>query len=180
MYALSKIIVLVVVSLSVSAFAQSPDDEIVGLGGERQFIMKNVNRAAIDDPTIATITVDGDSVKLVAKKVGRSMMHIWNQNNAEPDTFAVVVIAQPDEQLPLAPPARHIGRPLRDNESIAVGEALLRTSSDVMRVAIGNPKIANVSLDQSGLSVIGVSTGKTTLLIWLKNGSRQQFHLTVR
>ena len=56
----------------------------------------------------------------------------------------------------------------------------LNTGRSITRVAIANPKIADVSLlDGTSLNVIGISSGTTTLNVWASNGYRYEYRITV-
>lgn len=56
----------------------------------------------------------------------------------------------------------------------------LNTGSGIARVAVANPKIADVKiLGASALNVVAFAPGTTTLNIWTKNGMRQEYQVTV-
>lgn len=56
----------------------------------------------------------------------------------------------------------------------------LNTGRSITRVAIANPKIADVSLlDGTSLNVIGIAPGTTTLNVWASNGYRYEYRITV-
>ena len=56
----------------------------------------------------------------------------------------------------------------------------LNTGRSITRVAIANPKIADVRLvDGTSLNVIGISPGTTTLNVWASNGYRYEYRITV-
>lgn len=56
----------------------------------------------------------------------------------------------------------------------------LNTGRSITRVAIANPKIADVSLlDGTSLNIIGISPGTTTLNVWASNGYRYEYRITV-
>ena len=56
----------------------------------------------------------------------------------------------------------------------------LNTGRSITRVAIANPKIADVSLlDGTSLNVIGIRPGTTTLNVWASNGYRYEYRITV-
>ena len=56
----------------------------------------------------------------------------------------------------------------------------LNTGSGISRVAVANPKIADVKiLGASALNVVAFAPGTTTLNIWTKNGMRQEYSVTV-
>ncbi|SFT69600.1 pilus assembly protein CpaC [Selenomonas sp. GACV-9] len=56
----------------------------------------------------------------------------------------------------------------------------MNTGSSITRVAVANPKIADVKiLGASALNVVAFNPGTTTLNIWTQNGMRQEYSITV-
>ncbi len=56
----------------------------------------------------------------------------------------------------------------------------LSTSSAITRVAVGNPKIADVQdLGDFAINIVAVSQGSTTINVWTANGMRQDFTVSV-
>ena len=56
----------------------------------------------------------------------------------------------------------------------------LNTGSGISRVAVANPKIADVKiLGASALNIVAFAPGTTTLNIWTQNGMRQEYSVTV-
>ncbi len=56
----------------------------------------------------------------------------------------------------------------------------LNTGGQITRVAVANPKIADVTiLGASALNVIAFASGTTTLTIWTADGDRQEFQVVV-
>lgn len=50
----------------------------------------------------------------------------------------------------------------------------LTLPQDISRLAVGDPSVADISVEgQRTVRVVGVSPGKTTLLVWLSNGTRE-------
>ncbi|MBS2024338.1 MAG: pilus assembly protein N-terminal domain-containing protein [Deltaproteobacteria bacterium] len=66
--------------------------------------------------------------------------------------------------------------------SLGVGQQKVIQVSDVQRVAIGEPDIADVKQVGGGgeLLVTGITAGRTSLLIWKTNGSRVGYSIVVR
>ena len=56
----------------------------------------------------------------------------------------------------------------------------LNTGSQIERVAVANPKIADVRiLGASALNIVAFGAGSTSLTVWTKNGMRQDFNIVV-
>ena len=56
----------------------------------------------------------------------------------------------------------------------------LNTGSQIERVAVGNPKIADVRiLGASALNIVAFQAGSTGLTVWTANGMRQEFNIVV-
>ena len=56
----------------------------------------------------------------------------------------------------------------------------LNTGSQIERVAVGNPKIADVRiLGASALNIVAFEAGSTALTVWTANGMRQEFNIVV-
>lgn len=56
----------------------------------------------------------------------------------------------------------------------------LDAGDDISRIAVGNPEIADVKvLSGSDFLVVGKKPGDTSLLVWTKNGMRQEFTVNV-
>lgn len=66
--------------------------------------------------------------------------------------------------------------------SLGVGQQKVIQVSDVQRVAIGEPDVADVKQVGGGgeLLVTGITAGRTSLLIWKTNGSRVGYSIVVR
>lgn len=56
----------------------------------------------------------------------------------------------------------------------------LEMGSSISRVAVANPKIADVKvLGTDAINIVGFAPGTTTLNVWTKNGARQEYSITV-
>lgn len=54
------------------------------------------------------------------------------------------------------------------------GTEELTLPQDISRLAVGDPSVADISVEgQRTVRVVGVNPGKTTLLVWLSNGARE-------
>lgn len=65
---------------------------------------------------------------------------------------------------------------------VALGTShTLQLGPNVQRIAIGDPEVADVRLAGGGtLQVIGAGRGKTTVLVWFTNGTRQSYLVIVK
>lgn len=65
--------------------------------------------------------------------------------------------------------------------SIGINQSYyLDAGSSISRVAVANPKIADVRiLDSSALNIVAFAPGTTTLNIWTQDGMRQDYSITV-
>ena len=53
-------------------------------------------------------------------------------------------------------------------------------TSDIMRVSVVNPKIADVNIiDHQSINILGISPGSTSLTIWFNDGTIQQLTVYV-
>lgn len=185
MHSISRLVVLLVVSLGFSTFAEedAPSPVSIAIGDEKAVVVNPLQKAVIDDPSLATLRIENKNfVWLKGKKAGRTLVRLWRKGETDPSLFDLTVTETPEAPVgPAVRPARRTGRALvNTDESFKVGETLVRPLVGIAQVAIGDPKVADVGTDAEGLWVVGMSPGATTLLIWLKDGSRQEFHLTVR
>lgn len=63
---------------------------------------------------------------------------------------------------------------------VSHSQILRVTNSKITRVAIANPAIADVAVfDKGNVSIIGVASGSTTLMVWTADGMRQDFTIVV-
>lgn len=63
------------------------------------------------------------------------------------------------------------------------GETRELEMKDLSRIAVGNPEIADIGIDDKRVTVLritGSKQGETTLLVWTKDGARRAFKLVVR
>lgn len=56
----------------------------------------------------------------------------------------------------------------------------LPQTSRIVRIAVTNPKVADISIiNKSNINVIGLSVGSTSLTVWTANGMRQEFNISI-
>ncbi|MFY0527075.1 pilus assembly protein N-terminal domain-containing protein [Archangium gephyra] len=86
-------------------------------------------------------------------------------------------------------PAAAQGSPAAPAETISVkkGEVYTLEVKDLVRIAVGDPETAGVSVadkaekkDATGVRITGRKAGETTLLTWTKDGTRKAYKLVVQ
>ncbi|MFZ5468275.1 MAG: pilus assembly protein N-terminal domain-containing protein [Myxococcota bacterium] len=67
-----------------------------------------------------------------------------------------------------------------DLQMMAGESRLLNLTSDISRIAVGNPDVVDVGIhERSAVSLHAKAAGKTTLLVWNKAGQRSVYQLSV-
>ena len=83
-------------------------------------------------------------------------------------------------------PAAAQGSPAAPSETISVkkGEVYTLGVKDLVRIAVGDPETADVSVDGQkdtvGVRITGRKAGETTLLTWTKDGTRKAYKVVVQ
>jgi Flp pilus assembly secretin CpaC len=75
------------------------------------------------------------------------------------------------------------GSPAAPTETINLKAGAVHTLAvkDLVRVAVGDPTTADISVDgATGLRITGRKAGETTLLVWTKDGARKAYALVVQ
>ena len=98
---------------------------------------------------------------------------------------AVMVLGTAAGAEQAAPPAPQAKAPAAPQETITLKSGEVRTLEvkDVTRVAVGDPKIADISVageQKTQLRITGGEHGRTTLLVWTKDGARKEYLLVIR
>jgi Flp pilus assembly secretin CpaC len=82
-----------------------------------------------------------------------------------------------------APAKQKAGSPAEETFTLKPGEKKDLSAKDLTRVAVGDPEVANISVDDKGETVLHITAGKpgeTTLLVWTKDGARKAYKLVVQ
>ncbi len=80
-----------------------------------------------------------------------------------------------------APPAQSASPKEGDTLTIKKGETKTFVFTNVTRVAVGDPEIADIEVNATDkLTVKGSSKGKTTLLVWTGDKKRHSFLIDVQ
>jgi hypothetical protein len=83
-------------------------------------------------------------------------------------------------------PAAAQGSPAAPSETLSLkkGEVYTLRVKDLVRIAVGDPETAGVSVDDEkdtvGVRITGRKAGETTLLTWTKDGARKAYKLVVQ
>jgi|GEM_PF-3575804 len=86
-------------------------------------------------------------------------------------------------------PAAAQGSPAAPSETISLkkGEVYTLQVKDLVRIAVGDPETADISVDDKkdqkdtvGVRITGRKAGETTLLTWTKDGTRKAYKLVVQ
>jgi hypothetical protein len=83
-------------------------------------------------------------------------------------------------------PAAAQGSPAAPLETLSLkkGEVYTLQVKDLVRIAVGDPETAGVSVDDQkdtvGVRITGRKAGETTLLTWTKDGARKAYKLVVQ
>lgn len=64
--------------------------------------------------------------------------------------------------------------------SVRPGTEVSVSIADIARVAVGDPTVADIRVEQGRIHVKGTTVGRTTLLVWAKDGKRQSYLVDVR
>ena len=101
---------------------------------------------------------------------------------------AVAVLGTAAGAEQVAPTAAQ-GSPAAPAETLSVkkGEVYTLNVKDLVRLAVGDPAIADVSIadetdkkDTTGVRISGRKAGETTLLTWTKDGVRKAYKIVVQ
>lgn len=84
-------------------------------------------------------------------------------------------------------PAAAEGTLAAETIHIKKGEAYTLEVKDLVRIAVGDPETAGISLsdkakkkDTTGVLITGLEAGETTLLTWTKDGTRKAYKLVIQ
>lgn len=79
------------------------------------------------------------------------------------------------------PPAQDAAPKAGDTLTIKRGETKVFVFTEISRVAVGDPEIADIETEGTNkLRVKGVSEGKTTLLVWTTDKARRSYLIDVK
>jgi Flp pilus assembly secretin CpaC len=126
--------------------------------------------ASVADAHVATAQLVSDSeVLLTGVTRGKTTLLVRSGDQIE-TTYAVTVDATPTPPVDSAVETVQIG----------VGHQKTFLVPDVRRVAVGDPKVADVTVvDGKEVLLTGITAGRTSLLIWRANDARMSYAIAV-
>jgi len=160
-----------------AAFAQGKPLALAA-GGQKTLTIPGLQRIAISDPSIADVrTAGSNELVVVGVTAGHATLIVWTSGVANPERFDLTVTGQGTvaSQPPLV---EDTTPPPSFSPTLKTGEKITRAAPNLQRLAIGNSAIADVSTE-NGVTLTGVSPGKTTVLLWFSDGHREQWLVTV-
>ena len=121
------------------------------------------SRVAVGDPEIADISMNGSQVRLKALQEGTTTVLAWLASGQRKSITLNVVAAtlREADEIDESPVTVLVG-----------GQGTLTFGSLIVRVAVGDPDIADVSTTGQELQLKGVHVGKTNMFAWLATGER--------
>ena len=144
--------------------------------GESKILkIPGLQRVAVGDPsTVDVKTIGGDRLEVIGVDAGRTTLLAWTTSGERYTANLEVAgtragpsnLQQVDDAVPTV-----------ENEvSVTVmvgGQGMVSFGPLVVRVAVGDPDIADISTAGTQIKLKGVHVGKTTLLAWLASGERK-------
>ncbi|MDP2275471.1 MAG: pilus assembly protein N-terminal domain-containing protein [Archangium sp.] len=173
---LHRLALLLAVFTTSTAFAQQPLR--LAVGAQKHLTIPGLQRVAVGDPTIADIKTLGVSELVVlGASRGRTTLLVWTAGATTPDRFEVTVTGP--GSLTSAPTPIDTTPEPSFTATLRPGESTTRATPNLKRVAIGDPNIADFTTGTDTVTLLGVSAGQTTVLLWYADGHREQWLVTV-
>ncbi len=180
--ALAMMMLLALTLASPAARAkEAPDTLTVKAGETRRVEVGEMTRIALGDPSIADVrTVGKDQLELTGVSSGKTTLLVW-RTSGERRSYLIEVSgegkAAPKTRKPQSPAPEIKG----DTLTLQQGETRGLSVPGVSRVAVGDPRIADITVDgkTGSVRITGGQKGKTTLLVWTRSGETEsrQSHL---
>lgn len=141
-------------------------------GEKRVLTFEGISQLMAGDPSVVDVRSLGtDQVELQGKATGRTTLVVWKKSGQS----VRVAVAVTGTGAPERTPATE--EPL----ALKVGEERLLANPGVIRVAVGDPAVAEVlDADSAGVRVKGATAGETVLLVWTKDGRGRAYRITVK
>lgn len=160
---------ILVASLLVGGSLFAAETVNLEVGAEKVVAVGHYDRVVVTQPEIASVSGAAEGIKIIARSRGVATVLVWKGQQKE--AFTVVVKGGKAEAK---------GQTEEPTIHLAKGEQKVLKLDGISRVAVGDPEIADVRADNEGeLSLSGGSEGKTTLLVWKKDGSRVSYLVNV-
>ncbi len=165
---------LVLLALSATAFAEPPPQTVtLARGAQVVLPVPGLQRVAVGDPEVCDVKPLGNGeLLLVGQHEGQTTLLVWA--GGERRAYLITVTADAKTAAALTP-----GQPAPETLEVARGAYRVLAVPGLVRVAIGDPAVADVKVDgQDSLLVLGAREGRTTLLVWTKS-ARQAYAVVV-
>ncbi len=171
-----RIAALLAVFTTSTVLAQQPLS--LAVGAQKRLTVPGMHRIAVGDDSIADIKTLGENeLVVIGISAGRTTLLVWKTGAAAPEQFEVTVtgpgtmaLAFTTEDTTPAPSFR---------PTLRAGQKTTRSTPNLMRVAIGDSEVADLTTDAGTVTLEGLSAGQTTVLLWFDDGRREQWLVTV-
>lgn len=171
---LTAVVAVAVLSAS-SAFAQSEEVIDLKVGDHKSLSAAGVTRIAVGDTEIADVQVKGDALEITGTGPGKTTLLIWT--GASRRSLLLSVQGEKSTAAVKAAPVESAN----ETVSLKVGESRTMPFKYLSRLAIGDPKVADVRLSgDDGITVTAHKAGVTTLIVWRKGSPRYSVRIEVR
>ena len=163
---------LLVLFLSVPArAAPAATEPIPVVVGHHEVIeLPGVTKVEVDDPKVAKVrTTTSSEIVITGLTKGRAALTAWTRSKEKKSFFVIV-----DDSLPGA-------RDVTNSVSLTVGHQSVLAMPGLQRIAVGDPKVADVQpLAGKEILLSGLAEGRTSLIVWRANQEPVTYLLEVQ
>ena len=165
----------------------SPVDLLLRVGQSKVITIAGIERVAVGDPSTVDIkTLGNDQLEVIGVEPGRTTLLVWKKSG---ERYSQLIEVRGKDGT--APPPEEPTAELEDDEvetvvgngtslTLQIGaQRLISFGPQTSRVAVGDPRIAGISMDGSQVRLKGLHEGTTTVLAWLSSGQRKSITLSV-
>lgn len=172
---------LIALALFIPTLALATDPAPIRLkqGEEKVLDVGDYTRLAIGAPEVVAVTANtaGGQLTVVGRGVGKTTLLVWRKKGGRV-TYLVDVRS---DGRPETKPDPVIAPPRTTELPMFQGEQKVLTFPGLSRIAVGDPKIADVKATADGeLLISAVSEGRTTMMIWRDRFERLEYEIAVR
>ncbi|MFT3707721.1 MAG: pilus assembly protein N-terminal domain-containing protein [Archangium sp.] len=140
---------------------------VMSVGATTTMDFKRITGIKNRSPDVAKLTHDGKTLTIVALKPGRTNAEVYDGDSTE-DVKIVVEKPVTTTEVP-------------DRITLRTNDLAEFHVAGLTRVAIGDPAVADVRISgEERIRVSGVGKGKTTMLAWMKDGSRRSWMIEIK
>lgn len=166
----------------------TPVANLILLTGQSKVLtIHDIERVAVGDPTTLDVkTLGNDQLEVIGVEPGRTTLLVWKKSG---ERYSQLIEVRGKDGT--APPPEEPTAEFEDDEvetvvgngtsmTLQVGaQRLISFGPQTSRVAVGDPQIADISMDGSQVRLKGLQEGTTTVLAWLASGQRKSITLSV-